>query len=55
MDSRNCQTLPVPRQSRRFSCLNKIKYYRRIFSRFEKLARNYMGFLRFASALIWLR
>ena len=34
---------------------NKIKYYRRIFSRFEKLARNYMGFLRFASALIWLR
>jgi|CXWL01.1.fsa_nt_gi transposase len=33
----------------------KIKHYRRIFSRFEKLARNYMGFLRFASALIWLR
>lgn len=34
---------------------NKIKYYRRISSRFEKLARNYLGFLRFASALIWLR
>jgi transposase len=34
---------------------NKIKHYRRIFSRFEKLARNYMGFLRFVSALIWLR
>lgn len=33
----------------------KIKHYRRIFSRFEKLARNYMGFLRFVSALIWLR
>ena len=34
---------------------NKIKHYRRIFSRFEKRARNYMGFLRFVSALIWLR
>ena len=34
---------------------NKIKHYRRIFSRFEKLARNYMGMLRFVSTLIWLR
>lgn len=34
---------------------NKIKHYRRIFSRFEKLGRNYMGMLRFVSALIWLR
>jgi transposase len=33
----------------------KIKHYRRVFSRFEKLARNYMGFVRFVSALIWLR
>lgn len=33
----------------------KIKQYRRIFSRFDKLARNYMGFLCFVSALIWLR
>lgn len=33
----------------------KIKHYRRIFSRFEKRARNYMGFVRFVSALIWLR
>jgi transposase len=34
---------------------SKIKHYRRVFSRFEKLARNYMGFIRFVSALIWLR
>ena len=34
---------------------NKIKHYRRISSRYEKLARNHMGFIRFASALIWLR
>lgn len=33
----------------------KIKHYRRVFSRFEKLSRNYMGFIRFVSALIWLR
>ena len=33
----------------------KIKHYRRIFSRFEKKAQNYMGFIRFVSALIWLR
>lgn len=34
---------------------NKIKHYRRIFARYEKTARNYLGFLRFVSALIWLR
>ena len=33
---------------------NKIKHYRRVFSRFDKLAINYMGFIRFVSALIWL-
>ena len=33
----------------------KIKHYRRIFSRFEKTARNYMGFLRFVATLVWLR
>ncbi len=31
-----------------------IKHYRRVFSRFGKLARNYMGFIRFVSALTWL-
>jgi transposase len=35
--------------------MNKIKHYRRIFSRFEKYATRYMSFLSFASALIWLR
>ena len=34
---------------------NKIKHYRRIFSRYEKTARNYRGMLRLVSALIWLR
>ncbi len=35
--------------------INKIKHYRRIFSRFDKLAQRYLGFLSLAGALIWLR
>ena len=35
--------------------INKIKHYRRIFSRFEKLDIRYPGFLHFTAALIWLR
>jgi len=33
----------------------KIKHYRRIFSRFDKSASVFMGFLNFVGALIWLR
>ena len=33
----------------------KLKYYRRLFSRFEKTAACFLGFVRFVSALIWLR
>ena len=35
--------------------INKIKHYRRIFSRFDKLDSRYLGFLNFVGALIWLR
>ena len=35
--------------------INKIKHYRRIFSRFEKLDTRYLAFLHFTSVLIWLR
>ena len=34
---------------------NKIKHYRRLFSRFEKLDKRYLGFLSFVGALVWLR
>ena len=34
---------------------NRIKHFRRVFSRFDKLASRYLGFLHLASALIWLR
>jgi transposase len=35
--------------------MGKIKHFRRVFSRFDKLAIRYLGFLQFVSALIWLR
>ena len=35
--------------------IGKIKHYRRIFSRFDKLAGIYLGFLHFVGTLIWLR
>lgn len=34
---------------------NKLKQFRRVFSRFEQLARNYLAFVQFACMLIWLR
>lgn len=34
---------------------NKIKWRRRLFSRFEKLDSRYLGFLFFASTLIWMQ
>jgi transposase len=33
----------------------KIKHFRRIFSRFDKTAQVFMGFLNFVGTLIWLR
>ena len=35
--------------------IGKIKHYRHIFSRFDKLASRYLGFLHFVGALIWLK
>jgi len=35
--------------------MNKIKHYRRLFSRFAKLDTRFLGFLHLAGTLIWLR
>lgn len=35
--------------------IGKLKQFRRVFSRFDKLAKNYLSFIYFASTLIWLR
>lgn len=34
---------------------SKIKYFRRVFSRFDKSARNFAAFLAFVGVIIWLR
>nr|VFJ99449.1 MAG: Transposase DDE domain-containing protein [Candidatus Kentron sp. H]VFJ99527.1 MAG: Transposase DDE domain-containing protein [Candidatus Kentron sp. H]VFK04418.1 MAG: Transposase DDE domain-containing protein [Candidatus Kentron sp. H] len=33
----------------------KLKQFRRVFSRFDNWAKNFMNFVRFAAAFIWLR
>ena len=35
--------------------INKIKWFRRIFARFEKLASRYLALLHWVGTLIWLR
>ena len=35
--------------------MNKMKHYRHLFSRFDKLDLHFLGFLSFVGALIWLR
>lgn len=69
--SQNCTPVIPPRSNRKaprevdyylykerhlVECFfSKVKHFRRIFSRFDKMAVAYMGFLAFASAIIWLR
>jgi transposase len=36
-------------------CIGKLKHFRRVFSRFDKLANNYLSFVQFAGTIIWLR
>lgn len=35
--------------------ISKLKQFRRVFARFDKLAKNYLSFIYFASTIIWLR
>jgi transposase len=53
------KTRPIDKHLYRERCLvehffQRIKRFRRIAMRFEKLARNYLGFLHLASVLVWL-
>ena len=57
-DPASLEPLPsyVYRERHLVECfIGKIKHYRHIFSRFDKLANRYLGFLHFVGALIWLR
>jgi len=35
--------------------IGKLKHFRRVFSRYDKLAKNYLSFIYFASTIVWLR
>ena len=35
--------------------IGKMKHYRRVFSRFDKLADRYLSFLQFVGSMIWLK
>ena len=35
--------------------INKIKHYRRVATRYEKTARNFLSMVSLAAAMIWLR
>jgi transposase len=35
--------------------IGKLKYFRRVFSRFDKYAKRFLAFIHFASTCIWLR
>jgi transposase len=34
--------------------INRIKHYRRVATRYDKTARNFLGFVQFASLLCWI-
>jgi transposase len=35
--------------------IGKLKHFCRVFSRFDKLAKNYLSFIYLASSIVWLR
>jgi transposase len=71
LETQNCQAVIPPRSNRKtpreydehlykerhlIECFfNKIKHFRRVFSRFDKRASSFMGFLAYASFVLWLR
>jgi transposase len=48
--------LHLSRERHLIECfIGKLKQFRRVFSRFEKIAAHYLSFVRFAATLIGLR
>jgi transposase len=35
--------------------IGKLKYFRRVFARFDKYAKRYLAFLQFACIFVWLK
>ena len=71
LKSQNCVPIIPPRSNRKevreydrhaykerhlIECFfNKIKHFRRVFSRFDKKVSSFSGFLAYASFIIWMR
>lgn len=55
LDPRDCDYLLYKERHLVECFFNKLKRYRRIFSRFDKLARNYLSFIYLASIVFWLK
>lgn len=52
---RNCDFFIYKERYKIENFFGYMKHYRRIFSRFDKIARNFLAFVNFAATLIWLR
>jgi hypothetical protein len=52
-DLRQPLSLSCPQLGRAF--FNKIKHYRRVATRYDRLAANYLAFIQLASIKVWLR
>ncbi len=52
---RECDYAAYRARHRVECCIGKLKYFRRVFSRFDKYATRFLAFVRFASTAIWLK
>ncbi len=41
--------------SRSERCFNKLKYFRRFATRYDRLARDFLAFTHLAATMIWMR
>jgi transposase len=49
------QSVPLPGSQFGRAVLNKIRHCRRVATRYDKLAANYLAFVQLASVRLWLR
>ena len=55
LEPRDCDYAAY-RERHLIECLiGKLKYFRRIFSRFDKYARRFLAFIHFACTFLWLK
>ena len=55
VDRRECDAVRYRERNAVERCVNRFKQFRRIATRYEKTARNFLGMALFAAITIWLR